>query len=94
MASSITLKIAGLTSIITFAKTDQEVGAILKRFVINKVAPPPEGLTVTQTNQYYLDEAVAEIVRMVRYNATRVSLKEAKDAQANLEEQAEIDNAL
>lgn len=94
MSSTLTLKIATLTSAVTFAKTDAEVAQILRWFVQDRMSPIPDGLTQQQQNQLALDAATAEIVRYVRQEATRVHLRELRAGQASLETQADTDAAL
>lgn len=92
--ADIRLRVGGLTSMITFAATEAKVGEVVRRFVTNKAAPPPEGSTQAQENQYYLDQALAEIVRTVRQEAIRERIRELRAEQQSLEEQAEQDNEL
>lgn len=71
MSSSLTLKVASLTSTHTPTVTDSEVAQILRWFIADTVDAPPEGLTQAQLNQYYLDFAAAELVRYIRAKAAR-----------------------
>jgi len=94
MASSITLKVATLTSAVTFAKTDQEVASVLRLFIKDWASPMPEGLTTAQQNQWALDQATARIVAMVRQEAQRARLRELREAQASIEDLATADTAI
>lgn len=94
MASDLRLRVATFTSTITFAKTDAEVGNILKWFVADKVTPPAAGLTAAELNQYYLDAARDELVRYVRQEARKNRLAELKAAQASIEDAATADTTL
>lgn len=94
MASSITLKVATVTSSVTFAKSDQEVANVLRLFIRDWASPMPEGLTTAQQNQWALDQATARIVAMVRQEAGRVRLRELKEAQTSIEETATADTAI
>lgn len=88
MSSSSVLKIASVTSTKTFGKTDAEVAQIIKWFLADKAGPPPEGLTQAQLNQWYLDQANDEVVDYIRREARRNRVKELREAQGVLEEQA------
>lgn len=94
MTSSITLKVATVTSAVTFAKTDSDVAQVLRWFIKDKATPPPEGLTQGQLNQYYLDAARDEIVRYVRQEAQRVRLAELRAAEASLADTAAQETAI
>lgn len=94
MSSSLTLKVANVTSAVTFAKTDQEVGQVLRWFVADKVEPPPAGLTQAELNQYYLDAARDELVRYVRREAHKNRLAELRAEQQSIEAQATADTAI
>lgn len=94
MTSSLTLQVGNLTSTITFSKTDTQTGQVLRWFIASKVTPPAEGLTVAQKNQYYLDEAAAEIVRLIRQEAQRTRFRELRAEQASIEQTAENETAI
>lgn len=94
MSSTITLKVAALTSVVTSSKSDVDTGNILKWFVADKVLPPPNGLTTAQLNQYYLDAAATELARYIRQEASKNRLKELRAAQVSVEEQAATDTQL
>lgn len=94
MASDIRLRVASVTSTITFAKTDAEVAQILRWFIADKAEQPPEGLTQAQLNQWYLDYAAAEIVRYVRREAQRNRLRMLRDSQQSIEAQADAETAI
>lgn len=94
MSSTITVKVATLTSTVTSAKTDSETGQILKWFVADKATPPPEGLTQAQLNQYYLDAATTELARYIRQEASKNRLRELRAQQQSLESQAETETQL
>lgn len=57
MPSILSLKVATFESNRTFARSDLEVGVILRLFVADKMTPMPNGLTQAQQNQYVLDAA-------------------------------------
>lgn len=88
MSSILTLKVATVTSPITLNKTDSEVAQVLRWFIKDWASPEPEGLTNGQLNQWRLDQAATRIVDMVRQEAQRVRLRELREAQASIEEQA------
>lgn len=94
MASSLTLKVASVTSPVTFAKSDAEVAQILRWFLADKAEPPPDGLTQAQLNQWYLDYAAAEIVRYVRREAQRNRPRMLRDSQQGIEAQADAETAI
>lgn len=94
MASSLTLKVATLTSPVTFASSDASVAQILRWFIQDWASPMPAGLTVAQQNQWSLDQAALRIVEMVRHEALNVHLRELKAAQTSIEDQAALDTAL
>lgn len=94
MASSLVLKVAAVTSTITFNKTDAEVAQILRWMMADKAGTPPTGLTTAQLNQWWLDQAAAELVRYARQEAAKNRLRELKTAGGNLEAQAEADTAI
>jgi len=91
MSSTLTLKVATVTSQVTFNKTDAEVAQVLRWFIADKASPPPDGLTQAQTNQWYLDQATAEIVRYIRQEAMRNRRAVLLQAQADIDAQAGID---
>lgn len=88
------LKVASLTSTIDFSKTDAEVATILRWLIKDWASPPPEGLTQAQLNKYNLDQAAARIVDMVRQEAARIRLRELRDEQASIEDQAASETSL
>lgn len=94
MASDLRVRVATFTSAVTFAKTDSEVGQILKWFVADKATPPPAGLTTAELNQYYLDATRDELVRYVRQEARKNRLAELKAAQASIEDTAAAETSL
>lgn len=94
MSSTITVKVATLTSTVTSAKTDSETGLILKWFVADKASPPPEGLTQAQTNQYYLDAATAELARYIRQEAQKNRARELRALQASIDDTAASETQL
>lgn len=94
MASDLRIRVANFTTTITFAKTDSEVANVLRLFVQDWAAPPAAGLTQTQLNQYYLDQAAARIVEMVRQEARRVRVRQLLAEQASVEETATNETAI
>lgn len=94
MASELKLTVATLVSARVFSKTDSEVGRILRLFLRDKVTPPPVDWTNAQKNQYFLDEAIAEVVRFVAREAQRNRLRELQEEQAALETQAKGETTL
>lgn len=94
MASDIRLRVASVTSTVTFAKTDSEVATVLRWFLADKAEPPPKGLTQAQLNQWYLDYAAAEIVRYVQREARRNRLQMLREQQGSIEAQADADTAI
>lgn len=94
MSSTLVLKVANVTSTITFAKTDAEVAQVLRWFIQDWASPPADGLTQAQLNQYYLDQAAARIAEMVRQEAQRVHLRDLRAQQASVEQTAATDTAI
>lgn len=94
MSSSLVLKVANVTSTITFAKTDAEVATILGYFIADYASPMPDGLTQAQQNQWRLDQAAARIVQMIRHEAQRVHLRDLLAAQQSASDQAANDTQI
>lgn len=94
MASSLTVRVANVTSTVTFAKTDQAVGQVIRWFLADKADPPPQGATQAELNQWWLDQASAEIVRYVRREAQRNRLQELRDEQQSIEQRATDDTSI
>ncbi len=94
MASTITVKVASMQSVVTSSKDDASTGNILRWFVADKMSPIPDGLTQAQQNQLVLDAAAVELARYVRQEASKNRLKELKAAQESIESQAASDTAL
>lgn len=83
-----------LISTRTFARTEQEFRQILTWFMRDKISPEPEGLTQAELNQWRLDQAHEEIWRYVMRDAHKNRLRELREAQASIEEQATTDTQL
>ncbi len=94
MSSTITVKVASLTSVVTSSKTDLETGNILKLFVADKASPPPDGLTTAQLNQYYLDACVSELARYIRQEAAKNLSRERASQKQAIDDQVIADTAL
>lgn len=94
MASSITIKVGGLVSTFEPTVTDAKVAAILRRFVVPRADPPPEGATQAQINQHYLDQALREVLGYIVREAQRQSIVEAQESIDAIHEQARGENAL
>lgn len=94
MASSININVGNTTSTKQLGKTDQEVGQILRWFVKDKIGPVPAGLTQTQINQFYLDFVRDELVRYIQSEAKKNRLRELKEEQQSIENQAESETSL
>lgn len=87
-------RVGGLTSTITFAKTDAQIADVLNWFALDKVGdPPPELTTQAQINQWRLDQAHREAMNYIQREANRNRLRTLRE-QANLEEQAEQETRL
>lgn len=93
MASSNTIQVASVTSTRTFGKTDAEVAQVLRWFLVDKTGPPPEGMTVAQTNKWYLDQTNDAIVNYVKREARMNRLRELQST-GTLEAQADNDTNL
>ena len=91
MASSNEIKVASVVSTKTFGKTDAEVAQVLRWFLADKAGVPPEGMTVAQTNKWWLDQANDEIVNYVKREARRNRLRELREAQQSIEAQADTE---
>lgn len=94
MASSLTLKVATLTSTVTFAKQDSEVANVLLWFIEDWAGPMPDGLTTQQQNQWKLDQAAARIVDYVRQTAQRNRLRDLLAQQQSAADQATSETAV
>lgn len=94
MASSLIGRVSTLTSPRNFAKTDAEVGQIIRWYLADKAGPMPEGLTQAQQNQWYLDQYMDELVKHTVREARRNRLKILRDAQQSIEEQADNETSL
>jgi hypothetical protein len=93
--ASLTIQIsAGLSSTITPSKTNAQVAEILNLFIADWAGPPPEGLTTAQLNQWKLDQATRRVVDMISQEARRVKLRQLREAQADLEDQATSETGL
>jgi hypothetical protein len=93
--ASLTITInAGLSSTITPSKTNAQVAEILNLFILDWAGPPPEGMTVAQTNQWRLDQATRRVADMISQEARRVRLQQLRDDQADLETQADQETGL
>lgn len=88
------LRVATLTSLRTFTKTEQEVAQILNWFVEDKIDPRPEGISDVEENQRRLDFAHDEILRFVVREARRNRLRQLREAQGDLEQQASQETTL
>lgn len=93
MASSIVLNVANFSSTYTAPVSDMQAGQTLKYFVLDKAAPPPDGLTQAQTNQYYLDAARDEIVRYIKQEAYKNRRRELQAA-STIDATAQADTSL
>lgn len=87
-------RVGGLTSTVTFAKTEMQVAEILAWFVADKIGAAPEGMTPAQVNQWRLDFAHAEALAYVVREARRNRLRELQAAQGSLETQADLETQL
>jgi hypothetical protein len=94
MAFTLTLANGAATSTATSAKTVTEVANFARLVVENLVSPPPEGLTQTQLNQYYLDALRDETVRYWKQRAAEASLREKEPQVQAIRDQAVLDAAL
>lgn len=90
MSSTLAIKVATTTSTRTFTKTDAEMANIIKLFMAKKAGVPPEGMTVAQTNQWWLDQAMDEIVEYIKGEARRNREDELRKA-SPIEAQAETE---
>lgn len=93
MAFTISLTNGAATSSATSAKTVAEIANFNRLVTLDKISPPPEGLTAAALNQFYLDAVKDEIVRHLRQEAARNRLGELRAA-ANIEAQATADTTL
>lgn len=94
MSSTLTLKVANVTSAITLNLTDAQVAQVLMWFVADKATPPDSGLTQAQLNQYYLDAARDELKRYIIQEAQKTRLRDLRAQQQSVEAQAAADTAL
>lgn len=92
--ASLTITVGNTSSTITPAKSNQEVATILALFIADWAGPEPEGLTVAQSNQWKLDQAARRVADMISQEARRVRLRELRDAQASIEDQADQETGL
>jgi hypothetical protein len=92
--ATLNITVGSTTSTITPAKTNAQVAEILGWFILDWAGTPPEGLTVAQLNQWKLDQATRRIADMISQEARRVRLRELRDAQASLDEQADEETGL
>lgn len=91
--ADIRLRVGGITSSIAFGKSDSEVAQILRWLIAEIEEPIPEEWTQQEANQYRLDLALHEVVRLARREARRVRLTELR-SQGTLEAQADEDTEL
>lgn len=97
MASTLTLKVATVTSPVDLnktGKTDAQIAAILEWYIADWAGPMPEGLTTAQQNQWKLDQATTRILDHVVSTARNNRLKQLRSQQASIESQAETETQL
>lgn len=88
MASSLRLQVATVIATVPFAKSDAQVADVLRWFIKEWAEPEPAGLATAGLNQWRLEQAAARIVEFVKQEARLVRLRELREGQANLEDQA------
>lgn len=69
MSSTITIKVANVTSSVTLNNTDAQIANVLSYFIEGWADAMPSGLTQAQQNQWMLDQVVARIVDYVKATA-------------------------
>lgn len=94
MAFTLTLTNGVATSTATSAKTVTEIANIARLVVADKAAPPPDGLTAAQLNQYYMDALKNETVRYWLQQAAKNSLHEKEPQIQAIRDAAVIETAL
>jgi hypothetical protein len=94
MASSISIQVGPFSATFTPASADTKVADVLRRFIISKADPPPEGATQAQINQHYLDQSLAEIVRHIKQEAVNQSMRELQEEIELMQQQAQEGNEL
>lgn len=87
MATILTLTNGSATSSASSNKTVAEIANFARLVVADKAAPPSDGLTAGQLNQYYIDALKDELVRYARQEAAKNRLRELQAA-SDLEGQA------
>jgi hypothetical protein len=96
MASGLAANIgAAINSTRTFTgKTDAEYGNIVRLAVMDKVAPPPDGLTTAQLGKYYLDALLSELARYTMQEAAKNLARERAAQKQAIDDQVALDVAL
>lgn len=88
------LKVGTVESTITYSQTNAQVAQTLEWYILGWAEPMPEGMTVTQQNQWKLDQANAKIRDHIRAEARKNRLRILRESQANIETQADTETAL
>lgn len=94
MSSTLTLKVATVTSAVTLNNTDVNIANIIRLFVADKMAPIPDGLTQAQQNQLVLDAARDELLRYMRQEAAKNRLRELAAQEQAIRDGAVADTAI
>lgn len=93
MATILTLTNGAASSSASSSKTTTEIANFARLVTLDKIEPPPAGLTAAQLNQFYIDALKDELVRYMKQEAAKNRLKELR-ASTDLETQAQSDTAL
>jgi hypothetical protein len=88
MANGIAAQIAQQMSKIGFGGNDVAATELFRLFNLDKQPPAPDGLTLAQTQQYYLDMAMPEIKAYIVREARKNKVRELQ-AQSTIEAQAD-----
>jgi predicted RNA polymerase sigma factor len=89
------IRVGGLTSTVTFAKTEQEVATILTWFLEGWVGPmPPEHTTPTQQNQWRLEQAHRRMLDYVRREAAQNRARHLRAEIGDIDAQAQQETEL
>lgn len=98
MSSALTGTLAGQTSTRNLGQaaglTDAQVGNAMRLVTLDKIQPPPDGLSQAALAKFYLDAWLDEMVRYSVQEARRNSIRERAAQQRAIETAADADAAL
>lgn len=98
MSSTLTGTLAGQTSSHDLSaatgKNDTQLGNAMRLVTLDKIAPPPDGLSQAALAKFYLDAWLAELIRYSVQEARKNGIRERAAQQQAIEDAAASDAAL